>query len=76
MEPSEDVRQWVSELLGIAPEEGRLPLSLEAWAVLGPALAAVHGATVPAETEPATQMVLPGLQGAQAEGSQDDRDQG
>ena len=76
MEPSEEVRQWISELVGMAPGEGRLSRSLVAWAVLGPALAAVHGATVPAETEPVTQMVLPGLQGAQAEGSQDDRDQG
>ena len=63
MEPPEAVRQWVSELLGIAPEEGRLSRSLEAWAALGPALAAVHGATVAVETEPATQMILPGLEG-------------
>jgi hypothetical protein len=72
MEPPEEVRQWVSELFGIAPEEGRLPLSLETWAVLGAALAAVHGATVPVETEPATQMVLLGLQGLQSNGSQGD----
>ncbi len=70
MEPSEEVRQWVSELLGIAPEEGRLPLSLQTWVLLGPALAAVHGATVPVETEPAIQMVLLGLQGLQSNRSQ------
>jgi len=73
MEPSEEVRQWVSELLGIAPEEGLLPLSLETWAVLVPALRAVHGASIPAETEPATQMVLPRLEGPQSGGSQGDR---
>ena len=69
MEPPEEVRRWVSELVGIGPEEGRLSRALEAWVMLGPALAAVHGATVPAETEPATQMVLPGLEGPQFEGS-------
>lgn len=69
MEPSEAVRQWVSELMGIAPEEGRLSRSLEAWTILGPALAAVHGATIPVEVEPATQMVFPGLEGPQPGGS-------
>lgn len=68
MEPPEEVRRWVSELVGIAPEESRLSRALEAWEKLGPALAAVHGATVPVETEPATQMVLPGLEGAESEG--------
>jgi hypothetical protein len=73
MEPPEEVRQWVSELFGIASEEGRLPLSLETWAALGAALAAVHGATVPVETEPATQMALPGLLGLQSNGSRGDQ---
>ena len=69
MEPPEEVRQWVSELVGIAPEEGRLARSVEAWALLIPALEAVHGATVPVETEPATQMVFPGTEGLEPEGS-------
>ena len=73
MEPSEEVRQWVGELLGIAPEEGRLSRSLGAWSELGPALAAVHSAILPAETEPATQMVLPGLEGHRPEADHDDR---
>jgi hypothetical protein len=73
MEPSEEVRQWVSDLVGIAPEEGRLSRSLEAWAILGPALAAVHGAAVPAETEPATQMVFPEMEGPPFEGGRGDR---
>jgi hypothetical protein len=69
MEPPEEVRQWVSALVGIAPEESRLSRSLEAWAVLGAALASVHGAAVPVETEPATQMVLLGSEGPQSEDS-------
>jgi len=73
MEPPEEVRRWVSELLGMTPEENRLPRALEAWAILGPALAAVHSATVPAETEPATQMVFPGLEEPQSEASRGDR---
>ena len=73
MEPSEEVRQWISELVGMAPGEGRLSRSLVAWAVLGPALAAVHGATVPMETEPATQMGFPALEGLQPEGSHGDK---
>jgi hypothetical protein len=73
MEPPEEVRQWVSELVGLAPEESRLSRPLEAWAILGPALAAVHEATVPVETEPATQMVFPGLEGPQSEGSRGGR---
>jgi len=73
MEPPEGVRQWVSELVGMAPGEGRLSRSLVAWAVLGPALAAVHGATVPVETEPATQMGFPGLERLQPEESHGDR---
>jgi len=62
MDPPQEVRQWVSELVGMAPEKGRLARSLVAWAVLGPALAAVHGEPVPVEAEPATQMVLPGVE--------------
>jgi hypothetical protein len=73
MEPPEEVRQWVSELVGMAPGEGPLSRSLVAWAVLGPALAAVHGAIVPVETEPATQMGFPGLEGLQPEESHGDR---
>jgi len=68
MEPPEEVRRWISELVGVAPEGDRLSRPLEAWAVLGPALAAVHGATIPVETEPATQMVFPELEGPQSEG--------
>ena len=73
MEPPEEVRRWVSELLGMASEGSRLSRALEAWAILGPALAAVHNATVPAETEPATQMVFPGLEEPQSEASRGDR---
>jgi len=69
MEPSDEVRRWASELMGMAPEEDRLSRPLEAWAILGAALAAVHEAIVPAETEPVTQMVFPGLEGPQSEGS-------
>ena len=69
MEPPEEVRQWISELVGIAPEEGRLARSVEAWAILVPSLEAVHGATVAVETEPATQMVLPGTEGLEPGGS-------
>ena len=73
MEPPEEVRRWVSELGGIGPEEGHLFRALEAWEKLGPALAAVHEATVPPETEPATQMVLPGLEGGEPEGGPGNR---
>ncbi len=73
MEPSEEVRQWIGELVGMAPGEGRLSRSLEAWATLGPALAAVHGAIVPMETEPATQMGFPALGDLQPEGSHGDQ---
>ncbi len=73
MEPSEEVRQWIGELVGMAPEERRLSRSLEAWATLGPALAAVHGATVPMETEPAIQMGFPALEGLQPEESDGDQ---
>ncbi len=59
MEPPDDVRQWVEELLGVRPEADRAGRPLEAWAVLGPALAAVHEATIPVETEPATVLVVP-----------------
>jgi hypothetical protein len=72
MEPPEEVRQWVSELMGIPAEEGGLSRSLEPWAILGLALTAVHGAAIPAETEPATQMVFPGLESPQSEGSRGD----
>jgi hypothetical protein len=68
MEPSEEVRRWISELLGIVPEGDRLSWPLDAWGILEPALDAVHRATVPMETEPATQMVLHGLEGATSEG--------
>lgn len=60
MEPPEQVRQWIGELLGMTSEGDSLRKPLEAWAVLGPALAAVHAATVAAETEPATVLVIPG----------------
>jgi hypothetical protein len=72
MEPSEEVRKWVSELMGMPAEEGRLSRSLTPWAILGPAITAVHAATIPAETEPAIQMVFPGLESPQSEGSRGD----
>ena len=61
MEPPEQVRQWVRGLVGLAAEGDRPEGPLPAWAVLGPALAAVHGATIPVETEPATVLVIAGL---------------
>lgn len=67
MEPPEEVRRWISDLLGIVPEGDRLSWPLEAWGILGPALDTVHRATVPMETEPATQMVLSGLERATSE---------
>ncbi|GEM_PF-3489728 len=63
MEPPEQVRQWIGELLGITLEGDSTRKPLEAWTMLGPALAAVHGATVAMETEPATVLVIPGSGG-------------
>ena len=57
MEPSEEARRWISELAGV-PADEHLARSRQAWATLGPALAAVNEAPVPAETEPAVQMLL------------------
>ncbi|MBI4735649.1 MAG: hypothetical protein HY766_06250 [candidate division NC10 bacterium] len=63
MEPPEQVRQWIGELLGMPLEGDSTRKPLEAWSVLGPALAAVHGATVAMETEPVTVLVIPGSGG-------------
>ena len=60
MEPPEQVRQWIAELLGMPSEGDSTRKPLEAWTMLGPALAAVHGATVAMETEPVTVLVIPG----------------
>ncbi len=60
MEPPEQVRQWIGELLGMTLEGDSTRKPLEAWTMLGPALAAGHGATVAMETEPATVLVIPG----------------
>jgi len=60
MEPPEQVRQWIGELLGMTLEGDSTRKPLEAWTMLGPALEAVHGATVAMETEPATVLVIPG----------------
>jgi len=59
VEPPEQVREWVRELVGLAAGGDRPGGPLTAWAVLGPALAAVHVATIPVETEPATLLVIP-----------------
>ena len=59
VEPPEHVRQWVQEVLGLSQEEHRARTPLALWAALGPALAAVHEATFPPETEPATLLVVP-----------------
>ena len=69
MEPPEEARQWLRQLLGMAPEESSPSRPLEAWAILGPALAAVHAEIIPAETEPATQMLFPELEGPRSGGS-------
>ena len=63
MEPPEQVRQWIGELLGMTLEGDSTRKPLEAWTMLGPALAAVHGATVAMETEPSTVLVIPGSGG-------------
>ena len=63
MEPPEQVRQWIGELLGMTLEGDSTRKPLEAWTMLGPALAAVHGATVAMETEPVTVLVIPGSGG-------------
>ncbi len=70
MEPPEEVGRWVSELLG-APlgEDG--PRLAQAWAALGPHLAAVHRAPVPAETEPAVRMLFPPLEDEAAAGGRE-----
>jgi hypothetical protein len=68
MEPPEQVRQWIHELLGVRLEEDWTERSLGVWAVLGPALAAVHEATFPVETEPATLLVVPSADEPQSEG--------
>jgi len=68
MEPPEQVRQWIHELLGVRLEEDRAGRPLGAWAVLGPALAAVHEATFPVETEPATLLLVPGMDEPQSQG--------
>ncbi|MBI2163515.1 MAG: hypothetical protein HYU32_05170 [candidate division NC10 bacterium] len=60
MEPPQQMRQWIGELLGMPLEGDSTRKPLEAWSVLGPALAAVHGATVAMETEPVTVLVIPG----------------
>lgn len=60
MEPPAAVRKWMGELAGVAPEGEGPAKPLEAWAVLGPALAAVNAAAVAMETEPATVLAIPG----------------
>ena len=60
MEPSEETRRWISELVGV-PVDEHLERSREAWAALGPALAAMTEAPVSAEAEPAVQMRFPAL---------------
>lgn len=60
MEPPEQVRQWIGELLGMPSEGEGSRMPLEAWSVLGPALASVHAASVAMETEPATVLMIPG----------------
>ncbi|HSC72190.1 MAG TPA: amidase, partial [Candidatus Methylomirabilis sp.] len=60
MDPSEETRRWISELVGV-PVDEHLERSCQAWAALGAALAAVTEAPVPAETEPAVQMRFPAL---------------
>ena len=62
MEPSKEIRQWHRGLLGIPPDEDDPSRPLEAWEVLGPALAVVHETNIPMETEPATQMLFPALE--------------
>ncbi len=57
MEPSEEARRWISELVRV-PVDQHLARSRQAWATLAPALAAVNEAPVPAETEPAIQMLF------------------
>ncbi len=69
MEPPEEARQWLRDLLGIPSDESDASRPLDAWEVLGPALAAVHEASIPAETEPAIQMIFPDMEEPRPEGS-------
>ena len=59
MKPSEDVRRWVSEIMGIAYRTDDLPGSLGVWDMIGEAITTVHKVAIPAEIEPATQMRSP-----------------
>ena len=58
MEPTGEARGWIGDLLGASVDD-HLSRAAEAWPSLGPALAAVHEAAVPAETEPAVQLQIP-----------------
>lgn len=58
MEPPEEVRRWVGDLVGL-PVDDHLSHTRQAWEALEPALAAVHEAPIPAETEPAVRMLFP-----------------
>jgi len=58
MEPRQDARRWIGELLG-AGVDGDLSRAAEAWATLGPDLAAILQAAVPAETQPALMLRIP-----------------
>jgi hypothetical protein len=49
MKPPDEVRRWVSEMMGMAFRADDLAESLGAWEILGRALTAVHGAAVPVE---------------------------
>ena len=58
MEPTDEARRWISELVGAAVDD-HLSRAPQGWASLGPALAAIHGVAMPAETEPAVQIHIP-----------------
>ncbi len=57
MEPPDEARRWISDLLGVAVD-GHLSGAVQGWAALLPALDAIRDADVPAETLPA---ILPHL---------------
>jgi hypothetical protein len=70
MEPSEEARRWISELVGV-PVDEHLARCRQAWATLGPALAAVNETPISAETEPAVQMLFRGVVEPPVAGSPD-----
>jgi hypothetical protein len=65
MKPTEGVRRWVNEVMGIDCKEDDLAELLGAWEIVSQAVGTVNECVVEVETEPATQMsscIFGGLQ--------------